>query len=526
MGNEDLRFTAGLENAGFNQGITGMIGSVTKLGGQLLGLGAASVILKKLADDALEDEVAFSRLKTAIGNTSDGTQKLYDRMKEMSKQMGLTAGFTESDMAKAFTKLTQATGSSEVALKAIGPAMELSRAKGMGLEQSASLVARAYENGTKTIARQTQIYGENKKGMEALDLIQQRFAGNIEKYAATSKGQLESSTAVFMRLGSSGIKPLVEMTADLAKGLAEAADSGVKEFNPFKGVIDDIIFVLREITGVVIPTFVYGLIVLIGDAVNKTKQSFTSLGKVIGDVFTGNFKAIAADSKGIFADYVDTVGKDINKIATFAKNRQHEEMLAIKASKNEEIKINKNAATVEANLDKERFEGAKGFFSGMSSLQKTKNKELFEIGKAAGIANIVVSTAESIMNAWAKIPPPFNIAFAIGAATAGAVELAAASGASFNPAGAASGLYADETMISTFQPREIVIPQRFSDLIASGRMALTGGNTQNNNASGDMHVHIHEAHKKQVPELMRELKHFYKMHRGNRFVLPDGSINY
>ena len=67
MANEDLRFTAGIDNAGFNQGVTGMIGSVGKLAGGLIGLGAASMILKKLADDALEDEVAFGRADARSG---------------------------------------------------------------------------------------------------------------------------------------------------------------------------------------------------------------------------------------------------------------------------------------------------------------------------------------------------------------------------------------------------------------------------------------------------------------------------
>jgi hypothetical protein len=403
--------------------------------------------------------------------------------------------------------------------------MELSKAKGMGLEQSASLVARAYENGTKTIARQTQIYGENKKGMEALDLIQQRFAGNFEKYAMTSKGELESSTAVFMRLGSVGVKLLVQMTADLAKGLAEAADKGVEKFKPFKGTIEFIVNLFREFTGVVIPALVYTIITLLGGELDRIKTGFLSLGKVMSDVFRGDFKAALADSAKAGEQYRDSYEKNFADIAAFAKQRQKEEVAAIKASKNEEIKSNKDAATVEKDLTKERFEGAKGFFSGMSSLQKTKNKELFEIGKAAGMANIVVSTAEAIMNAWAKIPPPFNVAFAVGAATAGAVELAAASGASFNPAGAALGLYADESMVSTFSPREIVIPQRFSDLISSGKMSLSGGNTSNN-SSGDFHVHVYDANKKDVPQLMKEIKSFYRQHRGNRFVNADGSINY
>lgn len=498
MADEDLLYRIGADVGGFEAGM----GKVLALAGKFAGFVGLAIGLKQLATEALNNEVAWGKLQTAMGHTADGSTKLFGQMKDLAKQMGVTAGFTETQMAGALTKLTQVTGSSELAMKAIGPAMEFARAKGFDLEHSATMVGRAYEMGTKSIARQTQMYGDNVKGMAAIDLIQKRFAGNIEKYANTAKGELESAGAVFMRLGSGAVKPLVDITADLGKGLAEAASKGVDAWKPFKGIFQDIVNLLREIAGVWIPTVLFASEKMVASVVGNLKDL----------IFGRDINKSRDENKKIWDD-----------ITKFAIQRQKEETAAIKAGKNQEVQADKDAATIEQDLGKARWEGANELFKGLSSLQKTKNKELFEIGKAASMASIVVSTAEAIMNAWAKIPPPFNMAFAAGAATAGAVELAAASGAAFNPGGAATGLYADESMISTFQPREMVIPQRFSDLIASGKFSLHGGTTTN--TSGDTHINIYGADNKSARQIALEIAHYFKAERGGRLVRSDGSMN-
>jgi len=109
------------------------------------------------------------------------------------------------------------------------------------------------------------------------------------------------------------------------------------------------------------------------------------------------------------------------------------------------------------------------------------------------------------------------------ATVAGGVALAEASSASFNPGGAATGLYADESMISTFQPREIVIPQRFSDMIASGKMSLQGGNSSTS-TTGDTHIHVY-AGNKSVDQTLREIKTYLNNNRGGRLTRSDGSLN-
>ena len=498
MSDLDLLFRVGAETGNFEAAMGRVGGMVGKFGMGLLGLGSAVAILGKLANEALNDEVAFTRLKTAMSNTADGSTKLFKQMKDISGQMELTAGFTQGDMAGALTKLVQTTGSSTVAMKSIGAAMELARAKGMDLEQAAGLVGRAYEKGTTAISRQTQMYGENKKGIEAVDAINKKFAGNVAAYAATDKGELASTLAVFLDIGAKGIKPLVSGAADMGKGLAEAAQKSADKFKPFQGIIDKIVMVFREFTGVVIPTFVYALITLVGGQIGRIIVLFKDLGQVIGDVFTGKWDKVMTDAAKVGGDFANSAKKDFKDVADFAIQRQKEETAAIKAGKKEEVAVSKDAADEETELSKLQAKDINAILTDVAALKKTKSKQMFEIGKAASIAGIIVSTAESGINAFnslSKIPfvgPALGIAAAAAAAVAGGVALSEAQGATFNPSGAEYGIMGgfNEPLMTTLKPTEIVVPQKFSEGIARGDYALTGKNETNNSNSSNTSIHI------------------------------------
>jgi uncharacterized membrane-anchored protein YhcB (DUF1043 family) len=161
-------------------------------------------------------------------------------------------------------------------------------------------------------------------------------------------------------------------------------------------------------------------------------------------------------------------------------------------------------------------------FKDLSEVSKTGNKDLFEIGKAASIGTIVTSTAEAVMKTYAEVPTPFNIPAAAAAAIAGGVQLAAAQGAQFK---AAKGFYNDtsESMVGQFQPQEVVIPQRFSDLIASGRVSLHGSN--DNSTHGGDTINI-QGGNKTVEQILLEVKTHLNNKRGGRMVRTDGTPNW
>jgi len=59
----------------------------------------------------------------------------------------------------------------------------------------------------------------------------------------------------------------------------------------------------------------------------------------------------------------------------------------------------------------------------MSALMNTRSRKLFELGKAAAIANAVVDTAQGVAKALGSAPPPLNFALAAAVGAAGAVQI-------------------------------------------------------------------------------------------------------
>lgn len=79
-----------------------------------------------------------------------------------------------------------------------------------------------------------------------------------------------------------------------------------------------------------------------------------------------------------------------------------------------------------------------GMMQNMLSEAGKHNKTLFEMNKAAGIANAVVSTAQGIAKAFAELPFPLSLGAAGAIAVAGAAQIATIASTSFNKGGGGS----------------------------------------------------------------------------------------
>lgn len=78
----------------------------------------------------------------------------------------------------------------------------------------------------------------------------------------------------------------------------------------------------------------------------------------------------------------------------------------------------------ETTLNASKLKAVGDTFSNLGSLMRTKNKELFEIGKQASAAAAVINTFEAVTKTMAAVPYPFNIPLAAAQAIAGAVQVA------------------------------------------------------------------------------------------------------
>lgn len=96
---------------------------------------------------------------------------------------------------------------------------------------------------------------------------------------------------------------------------------------------------------------------------------------------------------------------------------------------NENLTVIQKAALEKRKTDIEkqqlnaRLKLSSDFFSGLQTLAQGENRELFELAKAANLANAIVSTASAVTNALAVPPFPVGLALAAVAAVQGAVQI-------------------------------------------------------------------------------------------------------
>lgn len=118
-----------------------------------------------------------------------------------------------------------------------------------------------------------------------------------------------------------------------------------------------------------------------------------------------------------------------------ARNRA-EALIEIERAKQEEI----NRAVLDGIATREQFEKAslktqvKGVLGTLESITAgvaTHSKTMFNLNKAAAIANAVINTAEGVTKALSAYPPPLSFAMAAAQAAAGAAQIAAIRSATF-----------------------------------------------------------------------------------------------
>lgn len=132
----------------------------------------------------------------------------------------------------------------------------------------------------------------------------------------------------------------------------------------------------------------------------------------------------------------------------FAANQKRKELEAkaeVKALKDQE-KRNRDSffaiADYQKLSNKQRVQNLQGTLGTIATLSSSSNKTLFNIGKAAGVANATIDGIAAVQKALASAPPPFNLALAalVGAATAANVaKLSAAKPPAFANGGVVGG---------------------------------------------------------------------------------------
>ena len=115
--------------------------------------------------------------------------------------------------------------------------------------------------------------------------------------------------------------------------------------------------------------------------------------------------------------------------------------------------IAKEEADRKRQIELDRLSAMSQLFGNLATLMNAQNRKLFEIGKAAAIAQAIVNTATAVTNALAVPPFPLGLALAVTAGVAGAVQIATIQNQKFSGAramGGAQGISVSTAGVITF----------------------------------------------------------------------------
>ena len=147
-----------------------------------LAIGALGALAIRAAN---ESEAVNLRLQQSITNTGASYDALQGRIDQLSST-ALTLAFDDEDALSALANLTDATGNAKVALDDMALVMDLARARGIGLAESAKIVAAVEQGRYASLVRLGIQIDDNATRESALGELQAKYAGQAETYATSN----------------------------------------------------------------------------------------------------------------------------------------------------------------------------------------------------------------------------------------------------------------------------------------------------------------------------------------------------
>lgn len=137
-----------------------------------------------------DSEVQMARFDAMIRSLPIGLQQYKDELLKAADE-ALKFGFDNEEAAVSLARLLQSTGNADFTMKAFGAAMDLSRFKGIGLEEAAQALILAFQ-GNSRLLKQLGIDVDDHASKETvLASVLQKVQGQAEAYANTQKGAID-----------------------------------------------------------------------------------------------------------------------------------------------------------------------------------------------------------------------------------------------------------------------------------------------------------------------------------------------
>jgi len=263
---------------------------------------AAGAYATKLAVDgvkaAIEDEAAQNRLAIALKNATGATDAQIKATEESITQMQLATGVADTDLRAALGRLALSTNSVTKAQDLLSLALDISKARGIPLENVANALGKAYDGQTTALSRLglgfSSVEIKGKSFADIQDMLTKSFGGSAAAAAETYQGRIDRLKQAF---------------AEFQEGIGNRLLPILERFVNI--VVEDIIPNIGKFLNIFKP---------VADAIERNKESFRAFGEliqtyvvpVIGVAFVGALKVVSSVAAGV----IDIIGKVAGGITT------------------------------------------------------------------------------------------------------------------------------------------------------------------------------------------------------------------
>jgi hypothetical protein len=536
---QDLLFKAGLDSSNFNTGIDGMISKLGKMAMAGLTIGAVVGLLKNIGEEAIKDETATYGLASAVKGLKGATEDNFIALNNWAEKTSEMTGEHLPEMKNQLQELVRLTGSTTLAEKSYMVALDMSRSGLMDMDSAVKIVSKAVNGHTAALARYGIQMDKNATSQEVLNTLTKKFGGGEDSYLKTTAGQIQVAQNNFNLLENELGQVFLPVLGEAARAIAYFFTQFTTQGRVVEEMQKHMALLSMEIKN---STDAMNLAVAKGDTqaafqlYNRIKGLKMDLDNVKGQLDksggafgnTVDLKQIYKNAKAGPGDTGDTGGGG-GKVDDMQKSAD-EMSAAFDKQRDEQIKDEQNFNEIIAALEKQRNEAnldsTMGTLSKIRELHAGHSKVLFEITKGAGIAEIGISTAQAIMKTLAE-GGMFAIPESIAIGAVGAQQMAAAASATFNPGGAANGIFDfrapgnTEHLVTTIGTGESILSAPQTQALKQG---IGGGGSE-------YHVHIHtdnltDAGQITKTQILPEIKKFIIQDRGGQVSMADGSPNW
>jgi len=209
--------------------------------------------MNTMKDRTIEVISSTDGVTKSVTLTTEAVNEASARFLEYSKS-ARNFGFDGEDMAVVLGKLYQRTGSATEAIKLNNLAMDLARAKQIGLADAATLVGQVLSGNGKVLKQYGIEISDTATPLEQLAILQQRVGGQAEAFADTLAGKMarlsETVSDVKEAIGGALAPTLVRLIEGILPVL-EFVEKWVTENPELAATIAGVAFAVTGLTAVI-----------------------------------------------------------------------------------------------------------------------------------------------------------------------------------------------------------------------------------------------------------------------------------